>query len=202
MSSHHFVKENQEPALLIWNAQQVQFEKIAPLLEWVPLVIVHQASVDTVLSWGIKIDKVVATASFVQDYAYLLEDQYPLEFLQFERVDDLFQVLSHLVEIKQRAVNILGVQPDNYEMNNGFNPSLDVVLFNWDLRYLLVDKKPLKKWFTASQIVVIPSENNFVLVENFQDKSEQKVGQNSLQELQEGFYQFSSASPFWLGEMF
>ena len=56
MSSHHFVKEDQEPALIIADASAVSFEKIQELLEWSPTVIVMESSLEMVLSWGIKMD--------------------------------------------------------------------------------------------------------------------------------------------------
>jgi len=58
MSSHHFVKEGQEPALVI--LEPCSFSLAAPLLEWSPLVIVRDTALESVQSWGIKIDVVFA----------------------------------------------------------------------------------------------------------------------------------------------
>ena len=58
MSSHHFVREGQEPALLILDA--LAFDIAGPLLEWAPLVVVAQSAVDEVMLWNIKMDVVLA----------------------------------------------------------------------------------------------------------------------------------------------
>ncbi len=67
MSSHHFVKEQQEPAVFILNPSGINFESVASLLEWSPTLLVDQESVDLVLSWGIKIDVVLATSSYQEE---------------------------------------------------------------------------------------------------------------------------------------
>lgn len=81
MSSHHFVKEQQEPALLLLDTAQLSYEQIAPLLEWVPTVLVAEPMVERVLSWGIKIDVILATREYQKAHFNLLEEQYPLRFL-------------------------------------------------------------------------------------------------------------------------
>ena len=57
MSSHHFVKEGQEPALFILD--NIPFQYAESLLEWVPLVMVADRALENVLHWGIKIDVVL-----------------------------------------------------------------------------------------------------------------------------------------------
>jgi hypothetical protein len=77
MSSHHFVKEGQEPALLIMNG--VSFERAQPLLEWSPFIVVASEALEKVLSWGIRIDAVI-----IQSDDELTVKQ---RFSQFQDVD-------------------------------------------------------------------------------------------------------------------
>ena len=56
MSSHHIVRDDQEPALIIANGASCSEELIGQLLEWSPLVIVLDSAMDRVLELGIKID--------------------------------------------------------------------------------------------------------------------------------------------------
>ncbi len=65
MSSHHFVKEQQEPALLILETEGFDVDRISPLLEWVPTVLVSQNVVETVISWGVKVDVILSSESFL-----------------------------------------------------------------------------------------------------------------------------------------
>src|SRR5690606_13901028 len=75
MSSHHFVKEGQEPALLILD--EVDSSLVQPLLEWSPLVIVAEAAVHHVLAWGIKIDVLLASDEGIDELKIAMRDQAP-----------------------------------------------------------------------------------------------------------------------------
>lgn len=59
MSSHHFVRDKQEPALMIANGEACNEEVIGQLLEWNPFVLVLDGALERVLQLGIKIDAVL-----------------------------------------------------------------------------------------------------------------------------------------------
>ncbi|MCB0735469.1 MAG: thiamine diphosphokinase, partial [Bacteroidetes bacterium] len=59
MSSHHFVRDKQEPALMIANGQSCSMELLGQLLEWNPYVLVLDGALDRVLMNGIKVDAVL-----------------------------------------------------------------------------------------------------------------------------------------------
>jgi len=56
MSSHHIVRDDQEPALIIANGAECSMELLGQLLEWSPVVIVLDNAIDRVLQLDIKID--------------------------------------------------------------------------------------------------------------------------------------------------
>ena len=92
MSSHHFVKEQQEPALLVLDTSGISFEQIAPLLEWVPTILVAKDEVPVVISWGVKIDLILAEMKFQKSHYHLLEEQYPVQqFCVFQGIQALYQ---------------------------------------------------------------------------------------------------------------
>jgi hypothetical protein len=97
MSSHHFVKEQQEPAVFILEEEDISFEIIAPLLEWSPTLLVAQEAVEVVLSWGIKIDVVLGTLAFQSEHRHLLEEQYPLRFLTVSSSTALEEGIQYLL---------------------------------------------------------------------------------------------------------
>ena len=77
MSSHHFVKEGQEPALFILD--NIAFRYAESLLEWVPLVMVADSVLESVLQWGIKIDVVLQSKYSIEFIEDLIKDQGPVE---------------------------------------------------------------------------------------------------------------------------
>ena len=81
MSSHHIVRDDQEPALIIANGASCSEELLGQLLEWSPYVIVLDSAIERVIHLGIKID--VILGDFDRDfnpYTYLNE-QFPLEII-------------------------------------------------------------------------------------------------------------------------
>ena len=59
MSSHHIIREKQEPALLIVDLLDFDLENLGQLLEWSPTVIVLKDAVEKVYSLGLKIDVII-----------------------------------------------------------------------------------------------------------------------------------------------
>jgi thiamine pyrophosphokinase len=59
MSSHHIVREKQEPALLVLGLDNFDDELLGQLLEWSPTVIATQHIAEKLNSYGIKIDWII-----------------------------------------------------------------------------------------------------------------------------------------------
>jgi hypothetical protein len=114
MSSHHIVRENQEPALLIANASAISFEKIQELLEWMPLVVVLSTEVEEVIAWGIKVDVVIAPLAEGIEWRDKLKDQSPIRIISYNPGDDpIVTAFYFLTASKATAVNCLfGSQAD------------------------------------------------------------------------------------------
>lgn len=60
MSSHHIVREKQEPALLLLGLDNFDDELLGQLLEWSPTVITTPLTAEQVNSQGIKVDIIIA----------------------------------------------------------------------------------------------------------------------------------------------
>jgi hypothetical protein len=76
MSSHHFVREGQEPALLVLEA--TSYSDAEGMLEWAPLVVVSEDALQDVLLWGIKIDVVICRPQNEGNLTLELADQAPI----------------------------------------------------------------------------------------------------------------------------
>src|SRR3954465_5486275 len=60
MSSHHIVREKQEPALLVLGLDHFSEEMLGQLLEWSPTVITTPLTAEQIDAFGIKVDMVIA----------------------------------------------------------------------------------------------------------------------------------------------
>lgn len=146
MSSHHFVKEGQEPALLI--IDPLSHELIAPLLEWAPLVIVLDHAIDQVLHWGIKIDVVIAATQAVDDLADRLDHQTPLKIIACTpKEDPIEKCILFLEESKQGSLNILADNDQEIiRVIDGCSTQMDVSVLTDNIRWSSMLSGKFEKW--------------------------------------------------------
>jgi thiamine pyrophosphokinase len=153
MSSHHFVREDQEPALLIADANSITFDVVQQLLEWSPTVVVLETALQEVLTWGIKLDIVVAHDANTKSLAFELQNQVPIKFISYvDETEALSTALYFLIASKQKAVNILSNEA--LEKFETFS-SLDISIFQHGKRWSLVRSGHFEKWLTAGSTLEI-----------------------------------------------
>jgi hypothetical protein len=155
MSSHHFVREEQEPALVIFDSGMASLETIQQLLEWSPTVVVWEEVIEEVLSWGIKIDVVIAAGSNAERWKGTLQEQAPVKILSCEnKTDAVATALYFLIASKQKAVNVLSNQPLTEFATYA---SLDICVFQNGLRWSHIRSGHFEKWLPAgSKLVTSP----------------------------------------------
>ncbi|MGV8877418.1 MAG: thiamine diphosphokinase [Sphingobacteriaceae bacterium] len=101
MSSHHIVREKQEPALLIMSMENFPEELLGQLLEWSPTVIVTAETYYAVDAMGIKIDALVAAG--VLDAVV----QPHVKVIPAGNQSSTAVVLNYLINHHYSAVNII-----------------------------------------------------------------------------------------------
>ncbi len=153
MSSHHIIREDQEPALLIMDAQAVSYETVQELLEWSPTVMVAEQALPDVLLWGIKIDVVIAATSSISALTASLYDQFPIKLISCNTQEEtLSTALYFLIAAKQKAVNILSIERlKNFESFS----SLDLSVLQASKRWSFIRNGLYEKWLPAGRIIHI-----------------------------------------------
>lgn len=200
MSSHHFVKEQQEPALLILNTSGISFEQVAPLLEWVPTLLVAQEAVPFVISWGIKIDLILAEMEFQKSHYHLLEEQYPVKFLGVQEGNFLDEGLQYLIASKHGAVNIIGfdhLKVFDLEPRLEF---LDIVVWDGPIRYFPIKNGQFKKWFPDTSLQLHAPEGTILEVQTNEGNEIVQVKHATFIEVEEGTTIIKGKGIFWIGE--
>ena len=165
MSSHHIVRDDQEPALIIANGASCSFELLGQLLEWSPIVVVLDSAIERVLQLDIKVD--VLLGDFDRDFNSEIykEKQYPLEIVYTPNQDktDLEKALDYLIEKGHQAVNIVwatGKRADHTITNITniirYRNKLKIVILDDHSKIFLLPNK-FEKWYTANTpISLIP----------------------------------------------
>jgi hypothetical protein len=192
MSSHHFVKENQEPALLILNTEAIPFEKLQELLEWSPTVIVNESSVEKAVGWGIKIDVVVAPSDQIEHLTQTLYHQAPIQFILCDdKTDVIPRVIEFLEASYQKAINVVTDSLADFDSLQIAN--LDCELFFDGKRWSFAKDGRFRKWYEREvQLFIYPVSTRFYSV----------IGAStSLLTENNGVMQLESSIPFWIGEV-
>ncbi|WP_298307318.1 thiamine diphosphokinase [Flavobacterium sp.] len=165
MSSHHIVRDDQEPALIIANGASCSFELLGQLLEWSPIVVVLDNAIDRVLQLDIKID--VLLGDFDDDFnpEIYKEKQFPLEIVHTPNQDktDLEKAFDYLIEKGHKAVNVLwatGKRADHTITNItnivSYRNKLKIVILDDHSKVFLLPNK-FEKWYTKNTpISLIP----------------------------------------------
>jgi hypothetical protein len=196
MSSHHFVKEGQEPALLILDAPT--FDVAGPLLEWAPLIIVAQQAVEIVLSWNIKIDVVLAIETDIPDTSNKLVNQAPLTILSYSQEESpLINALHFLIRTKQLAVNIFANDSDQtIALAESFADQLQITVIDGTLKWSGITSGHYSKWATV--------KTPFLVKESKKQQSFKIVGlasgDSGYESVAEGVITIESNALFWVGE--
>jgi len=200
MSSHHFVKEQQEPAVFILEAKDISFDTVAPLLEWSPTFLVAQEAVEAVLSWGIKIDIILASQAFQNENGHLLEEQYPLRFLTVSSLSALDEGVHYLLTSQHKGVHLVGFNHQNHQQLEEKIFDLDLTVMDGDWKYYPVKGGKFSKWFAPSEIRLLASENQPLEISNTNGQLLFPAQYLTQIEVPEGTSTFSSTGIFWIGE--
>jgi len=165
LSSHHIVRDDQEPALIIANGAACNPELLGQLLEWSPLVIVLDSAIERVMEMDIKVDVLLGDFDRGFDANYYKEKQYPLEIVHTPDQDktDLEKAFDYLIERKIPAANVVwatGRRADHTITNLTnivrYRDKLKIVILDDHSKVFLLPKK-FEKWYTANTpISLIP----------------------------------------------
>lgn len=165
MSSHHIVRDDQEPALIIANGEACSKELMGQLLEWSPLVIVLDSAIERVLELGIKVDVLLGDFDRGLDPNKYLELQYPMEIVYTpdQEKTDLEKAFDYLIDRKIPAVNVIwatGRRTDHTITNLTnivrFRDKLKIVILDDYSKVFLLPYK-FEKWYpAATPISLIP----------------------------------------------
>ncbi len=192
MSSHHIVRDAQEPALVI--AGDFPLAHTEALLEWSPVVVVLEHCLAEVLTWEIKIDVVVGSFEQISFLTQQLEHQFPVEIIPDEN-DALKAALTYLYTHQHRAANIIGQMPT--PIRGHFSEKMTLTFYQNGYKYILPSEPYFKKWVaTGTQFLIDVSVNvNALEVHNLQ------IQNKHWQAIESGFVEIHHLPMHkWIGE--
>jgi thiamine pyrophosphokinase len=157
MSSHHVIREKQEPALIIANGEACSDELLGQLLEWSPFVVVLDHAIYRILDKGIKADAWLGDFDYPHNFDEVLERQHPLEIVPTpdQNKTDLEKAIDFLIERGFPAANI--VWATGRRADHSLTNMTNLVRYKNQIKLVMHDNHsrifPLvgtyEKWYTA-----------------------------------------------------
>jgi thiamine pyrophosphokinase len=165
MSSHHIVREKQEPALLILSLDNFGDEELGQLLEWSPTLIATMPVAEQLVVYGIKVDLVIG--DLVSGFS-----QTHVKWIPVDGKSGLQAGLDFLIAQGYPAVNVV---TDQLEIESFFNytDQLDLVIF-YNKRKIYSISSGFNKWRPAGEVVEILTTNRHVQTQNMQQTGTQQ----------------------------
>lgn len=187
MSSHHVVKEKQEPALYIHEFANFDEEHLGQLLEWSPTLIVAAEEYEKVVSLGLKVDIVVGN---LQAGIALQEN---IKIIPQQK-DGLTDVLDFLAKEKYPAVNVIS-NLSKFDDLTCYLPKLNLVLLTAQAKYFAI-KDGFSVWKPKGTVLLIDVISYFE-AENLLQREDGKF-----EVVEDGLVAFKFAGPYlFIGEL-
>ncbi|MFN0290661.1 thiamine pyrophosphokinase [Pedobacter helvus] len=146
MSSHHIVKEKQEPALYIHELGNFSEEYLGQLLEWSPTLIVLANEYEKVVSLGLKVDIIVGNL----EAGIALQENTRIIPQAKNGIED---AMEFLVKEKYPAVNVIS-KINSFDDLTCYLPDINLVLFTETSKHFAI-KSGFSIWKPAGSIFLI-----------------------------------------------
>jgi thiamine pyrophosphokinase len=185
MSSHHIVREKQEPALLVLGLETFNQELLGQLLEWSPTVIATIDTAEKLNSMGIKVDRILAAGA--QNEVV----QSDIKYLLTAGLSPLDAAMQFLIAEKYGAVNVILDDIDLHYFEK-FVSSINLVIFHQQRKIYPV-ASGFSKWLPAGEVIEIHSAAKDLRVTGLE-----KTGADRFYTTHDGVFTIRFNNPFLL----
>lgn len=180
MSSHHIVREKQEPALYIHDFNDFDEEYLGQILEWSPTLIVAASQYEKAISLGLKIDVV-----FGNDENLIIQEN--TKFV-FSTMEDLQTIVKYLIAEKYPAVNIISKE-SKFDDLVCYLPEINIVLFTTTEKSYAI-KNGFSVWKPAG------AEFNIDVISYFEATNLKQEDNGCFVVQKDGFVSFNFTTPY------
>ena len=182
MSSHHVIREKQEPALLILGMDNFSEEDLGQLLEWSPTVMVTPPMAEKLDAWGIKIDWLIADEP-------INEFQSDVKLLSLSGSSPIISALKFLTFNEYPAVNVV---TDELDIDNylPFADKINLVIF-YNNQKIYPITSGFSKWKPAGENIEVLSATS-----DLQTTGLNSIAANKFTTSHDGLFSLHFSAPF------
>lgn len=159
MSSHHFVKEKQEPALLILSDSSFEKDILEQLLEWSPIIIVEDKCLLQLNHEPIKIDYVLQTDLKLEEIESWISFQDNVRIIDSSNAVNKIKFLINILEREDnQALSIIGHSPIQEEVLKSDEFKMNIIFYSNEYK-TYIKYEHFKKWKEIGSLFDIIAEN-------------------------------------------
>jgi thiamine pyrophosphokinase len=151
MSSHHIVREKQEPALLVLGLDNFDDEQLGQLLEWSPTLIATPDIAEKLNAYGIKIDWIITDEA-------MPNLQSDIKWLPAGKDTVIVAALNYLASHGYPSVNIV---TDEFDLQDyqPYADKINLVVF-YDQQKIYAVNSGFGKWKPGGDVISILSKTS------------------------------------------
>jgi thiamine pyrophosphokinase len=182
MSSHHIIREKQEPALLVLGLDNFDDELLGQLLEWSPTLMVTETIAEKLNAYGIKVDWII-TNSIDGD----IQSDVKLLFVNNEPI--VSSALKHLTINNYPAVNVV-TDELNLDDYLPFIDNINLVVF-YNNKKIYPVASGYSKWKPGGEIIELLSASTHLLFSGLD-----RLTETTFKTQHDGFFTLQFSNPY------
>ncbi len=159
MSSHHIVRDQQEPALIVHDTAHIRRDVLDQLLEWSPTVLAMGESINWLMELGTKIDFCLLEKDKMPD-ADALAAQDPVQLFEFDNSLSIDSALAILMKEGHDHVNIITSESkvrDLLQSINLLKDEFQIILYVGSSRLIFFRGSKFSKWYARGTELYLES---------------------------------------------
>lgn len=174
MSSHHIIRDNQEPAVFLTDVHSISTDLLGQVLEWSPTVICLDKSMEALESQGIKVNVLLRAV----DQTNLDNIQADVDVITY-REDYLSGLFDYLEKIDNFAIYLVGCSPDPVLLP--YADRFSINLLNGNRHSVLI--KRYSKWLPKGARLYLDN----VVEQSLDNNNLKRSGEDTYEVIHEGF---------------
>lgn len=153
MSSHHFVREFQEPAVYFHSFGKEHMDQIGPLLEWAPYVMAHERCLRPLEEAYVKVDAILLLEGSASVDPYFAKES--VKYIQLGKEEELEGLLLRLLPEESVGLHLVDTMEYLHPSFLKQWPAGFALLYHATHRFMKVKASGYSKWWPQSSLLKV-----------------------------------------------
>ncbi len=197
MSSHYIIRDDQAPALLIFEAETVSNSILSAFMEWNPTIIINESEIGYILHNNIKVDGIILSKRSKEEVDEILGYQRPYDL--FEKDGFPKNLIDYLKEKNIHSIDIVkSFDSEGLKLSKLFESDFNIIIFSDHTKFIHITDNSFQKWASPGRGFIIKKEHPDTIITTT-NLGEYETDCYRVES--EGIITIKSNGRIWLGEI-